>query len=104
MNQSTSKPFPFESGWFSFGLEPYRPCKSTYCLYPYESVPPLPETQFTGTLQWLEPLDRDIDHEMQEYRSSREDRAYFIDRMETLIESARQLGLSLPEPFVPFMA
>ena len=35
MNQSTSKPIPFESGWYSFVLAPYRPCEATYYLYPY---------------------------------------------------------------------
>ncbi len=65
MNQNVSMPVPFKTGWYSFGLWSYRLCKATYCLYPYDSIPPLPAAQFTGEFQWLEPLDEDIDRIMQ---------------------------------------
>ncbi|SRR6266702_8387295 len=103
MNQNVSMPVPFKTGWYSFGLWSYRLCKATYCLYPYDSIPPLPAAQFTGEFQWLEPLDEDIDRIMQKYRYPEEE-AFWMDRINWLVDSARQLGLSLPDPFVRFMA
>jgi hypothetical protein len=103
MNQPTAKLAPFKPGWFSFGLWSFRPCKATYCLYPYESIPPIPETAFTGTLDWLSPLDEDIDQEMQNYRHPEEE-DFWTERLNQLLASAQQLGLSLPEPFVRLMA
>jgi hypothetical protein len=103
MNQPTAKLAPFKLGWFSFGLWSFRPCKATYCLFPNESIPPIPETAFTGSLDWLHPLEKDIDHEMQEYRHAEEE-GICMERLNQLLASAQQLGLSLPEPFVRLMA
>jgi hypothetical protein len=103
MNQNASKSAPFKTGWYSFGLWSYRPCKATYCLYPYDSIPSLPAAQFIGEFQWLEPLDEDIDRIMQKYRYPEEE-GFWMDRMNRLADSARQLGLNLPDPFVCFMA
>ena len=103
MNQHTPMLAPFKTGWYSFGLWSYRPCKATYCLYPYESIPPLPTAQFTGVFQWLEPLDEDIDRKMQRYRTPKEE-ALWTNDIDQLAHTARQLGLSLPESFTRFMA
>ncbi len=50
----------FQAGWKSFGLPGHRPCRGTYERYPSESIPPIPEEQLTGTLQWLVPLDSKV--------------------------------------------
>lgn len=50
---------PFQSGWYSSGLGSYRPCQTTYCRIPYESLPLLPESLFRGTLDWLNPFESD---------------------------------------------
>ena len=44
---------PFQAGWWSFDLGRYRPCDGTYQLYPYDSLPPLPEPD--ESLSWLGP-------------------------------------------------
>lgn len=97
MNQllPNSPSFPF--GWYSFGLGPYRPCDATYCLFSYESLPPLDNSLFQGTLHWLPPLaddknQRGIDH----YHSESD--------LQRIIVSAQQLSVSLPKAFLHLIA
>lgn len=104
MDQISSMLTPFKSGWYSFGLEAYRPCNGTYCLYPYESLPPIPESSLQGTLHWLEPSDSDINRERQQYYSSPEAQTYTTARLREIKASARQLGLSIPDTFLQLMA
>jgi hypothetical protein len=103
MHQQSSTFTPFPPGWFSFSLWSFRPCEATYQLFPYDSIPPIPEDALSGTLQWLNPLDEDIDHEMQPYRHQ-EDEEFWSESLHRLAASAQRLGLRLPEPFVRFMA
>lgn len=100
MNQEIQKLAPFQSGWYSFELVGYRACNRTYCYFPSESLPPIPTTQFNEALQWLTPLDRDIDQDTQKYRPDPEDRLHMIDRLGKIADEAHQLGLSLPESFL----
>lgn len=104
MDQPTPVLAPFQSGWYSFGLGEYRPCNGTYCLYPYKSIPPIPESYFKGKLHWLESLDGDIDRDTQRYRRfSSEDHMQRIDELKEVVTSAQQSGLSLPDTFLQLM-
>lgn len=99
---------PFQLGWYSFGLPGYRPCRSTYEIYPYDDLPPLPEDQFTGKLQWLVPLDREIDTRMEPDRFPADRRAerdlYWRELRKQVIVSAQQRGISLPDAFLQLLA
>lgn len=90
---------PFSSGWFSSGLGSFRPCDATYCLVPYEQLPPLSEVGFQGTLHWLLSSDRgfqpDHDHDPPWALSP--------SQWKRLQTSADQLGIPLPEAFQRLM-
>ncbi|HLY29534.1 MAG TPA: hypothetical protein VKQ36_00775 [Ktedonobacterales bacterium] len=106
MSQSAPAFPPFKWGWYSFDLGKYRPCDGTYCLYPYESIPPLPiaATRLDGSLDWLTPPADATDARMEVYRPSDEARARLTQRLDATKESAAQLGLTLPTAFVTLMA
>lgn len=98
MSQSLPEIAPFQPGWYSFGLGKYRPCKGTYCFFPYESIPPIPASYFKGKLHWLVPLDHDM------RRSSlRAEHELSIDELQEATTSARQSGLCLPDTFLQLM-
>lgn len=40
-------------GWVGTDLGDFRPCEGTYQLYSYAELPPLDETLFTGSYDWL---------------------------------------------------
>ena len=103
MNQRPPRLTPFKKGWYSFGLGVYRQCNGTYCLYPYESLPPIPESSLQGTLHWLAPLDSGLYQEREQYRSSPEAHAQITARLREIAASAQQLGLSLPGTFQQLM-
>jgi hypothetical protein len=103
MTQTSLRLTPFPLGWFSFDLKGYRSCDHTYCLFPYEELPPLPEAQFKEKLQWLEPLAKSIERQMRRYRPRPKERARSMNRMKEIVDSARQLGLSLPDAFLQVM-
>jgi hypothetical protein len=98
MSSTREHSAPFAFGWWSFDLGTYRPCGSTYCLYPYDSLPPIRELR--GTLDWLSPLDSQTDERMQPYRNSSESRR----RLTELENEVSKLGLSLPNAFVHLMS
>ena len=107
MNQISSELTPFQSRWYSFGLGEARPCKGTYCFYPIDSLPPIPESLFQGTFHWLIPMDVDIEQlEQQNYSSSEKYASIVAEtlRLRELMTLAQQLGLSLPDTFLRFMA
>ena len=98
----------FPSGWWSFELEGYRPSDSTYELFLYESLPPLNEDLFRGDFQWLLPI-----HEGTPGQAKKEapfqDEETDEDVGETLLldglsAEIGRAGLTLPGPFVRFMA
>lgn len=99
---------PFQTGWYSFGLPGYRPCRGTYERYPYDQLPPIPEDQLTGQLQWLAPLDSKIDEIMQRYRPTPEQQAEWMpqwtENLKSVIASAHHIGLTLPDAFVRLMS
>ena len=97
MSQATPQSLPFAYGWWSFDLGQYRPCDGTYCYYAYDSLPPIPEAQFDGSLQWLEQAGgEDEEGEPEEDEQP--------TRLSTLTAAAQQLGLTLPEAFLRLMA
>ncbi len=100
MNQEAPKPLPFPSGWWSFGLEGYRECDSTYCLYAYESLPPIDDAQLTGTLDWLVPLDEEVAEEMEVYHAADEEEGRLQLNVGKAAAQAQQLGLPLPPAFL----
>lgn len=93
---------PFPTGWMSFDLGQDRPCDGTYCFYPYEDLPPIDESLFRGEFQWLPALqDRlraIVDIHKQVPASKIE------EKLHRLLTEAKMLNLSLPEPFIRFMA
>lgn len=89
---------PFTPGWWAFDLGKYRPCDSTYCLYPYESLPPLGPVD--ETLSWLGPLAETTDQQMGIHRNEPSARG----SLAAVVTSAAALGLTLPESFSRLMA
>jgi len=77
----------FPKGWWGCDLGSYRPCESTYQLYPYDSLPAPEESLFHGEFQWLigtgdEPLP---------------------PADPAPLQALQQAGLVLPQSFVDFM-
>jgi hypothetical protein len=88
---------PFALGWWSFDLGRYRPCDGTYCFFPYESLPPIPEPD--STLSWLMPLGETVDRQMQVHRNPPEARG----KLGEIVADAGKLGLTLPDAFLRLM-
>jgi len=104
MNQESSKPIPFEPGWWSFDLGEYRACDGTYCFFAYDSLPPIDETQFTGTLEWLGPLEGPLADVMAVHHASDEALGRLKGDVAKIAAQAEQLGLNLPEAFLRLMS
>ena len=90
-------PAPFTMGWWAADLGRYRPCDGTYCLYPYESLPPLPPLD--GSLAWLGALPDAVDGQMEPYRNAPGVRG----NLERITAEAERLGLTLPGAFLRLM-
>jgi hypothetical protein len=84
---------PFQFGWYSSGLGPFRPCGRAYCRVPYEELPPLPEELFQGTLDWLPPLGKGLNLQGMDHYHSEAD-------LQRIIASAQQLDITLPDAFL----
>jgi hypothetical protein len=104
MNQLASNPTPFQPAWWSFDLGEYRPCDGTYCFYAYDSIPPIAESQFTGTLDWLQPPEQGSLMPMSEDPHAPGETQHFTPQLEKIAAQAEQLGLTLPPGFLQFMA
>lgn len=103
MSESASAAIPFASGWYSFDLGQYRPCNGTYCFSAYESLPPLTDVTLDGSFGWLTPLSEKHEAEMAIFRPDDATRERLTTRMRAIADQARQLGLTLPLSFAPFM-
>ena len=64
---------PFRPEWWSISLRKYRPCDATYCLFPYDLLPPIDPAGFRG------------------------------DFRPALVAEATARGVSLPSTFLAFM-
>jgi hypothetical protein len=104
MSQAAQKPLPFEPGWWSFDLGDYRECDGTYCFFEYDSLPPIDEAQFTGTLEWLGPLDENTAAVMAVHHEHNEGLGRLKGDVAKLAAQAEQLGLHLPEAFLRLMS
>ena len=94
---------PFRVGWWSFDLPGYRACDGTYCLFPYETLPPL-NVELRGEFQWLSSLESHLQSVMSDHRSPQGERNKLAARLERLMASAPRFGLKLPEAFIKFMS
>jgi len=100
MNPSSS---PFRLAWWGGELSGYRTCDSTYCFYPYDSLPPLDSGLFEDEFGWLPPLSSAMLERMALYQRS-EAASQLATRLENIQSSAAQMGLRLPNAFLKFMA
>ncbi|MEV6703136.1 hypothetical protein AB0M68_39500 [Streptomyces sp. NPDC051453] len=80
----------FDSAWCATDLGEYRPCRYTYEYYPYESLPPLDSTEFTGAFQWLGGTGEPVPEQ--------------VTALDRLVENLAAKGLTLPRDFVTFQA
>ena len=78
----------FDTAWCATDLGEYRACRYTYESYPYESLPPLDSSQFTGAFQWLGGT-RGFDPER-------------VAKLNDLAGDLAARSLSLPQDFVTF--
>ncbi|MCX5416142.1 hypothetical protein [Streptomyces sp. NBC_00059] len=78
----------FAAAWCATDLGEYRACRYTYEHYPYESLPPLDPSQFTGAFQWLGGT-RGSDPEQ-------------VAKLNGLAGDLAARNLSLPQDFVTF--
>lgn len=78
----------FDAAWCATGLGEYRACRYTYEHYPYESLPPLDCSLFTGAFQWLGGTQGPDPEQVAELNDVAGDLA--------------SKGLSLPQDFVTF--
>ena len=90
---------PFRPGWWSIALRQYRPCDDTYCLFPYDSLPPIDPTSFRGDFHWLPPLDPAL----RDVGAVDEKRAEIARHLPALIAEAGTRGVTLPAAFLAFM-
>ena len=97
------KQTPFPAKWLSFNLRGYRECNSTYCAFPYESVPPLNMDLFRGEFQWLTELEPHLPLMEEGYGNSQQERAALATSLNQLVMVAKQMNLQLPDAFLKFM-
>jgi hypothetical protein len=100
--QSSNNLFPF--GWWGFGLQGYRRCNSTYCWFPYESLPPLPYKLFQEDFNWLPILEPYVASRMKQYWLPDEDQGLIVENVEKLAASAQAQDIALPQAFVKFIS
>jgi hypothetical protein len=88
--RSGSGPSPagFSAAWCATDLGEYRACRYTYERYPYESLPPLDSTQFTGTFQWLGGVGDLVPEQ--------------VTKLTGLAADLTASGLRLPQDFITF--
>lgn len=93
---------PFPLGWMGTDLPGYRTCDGTYCFFNYDSLPPLDESQLRGQFQWLPPLEPRLQTIVEIHRQTPPDKLKL--QLDKLITHATHIGLTLPAPFLAFMA
>ncbi len=94
---------PFPAAWWGIDLPGHRGCYGTYCLYPFESIPPLGGRRFSGEFDWVPDLDDALGTLAGVYWPPAEERTRMARRLEGLTAAAGELGLELPPAFVKFM-
>jgi hypothetical protein len=95
----------FKTGWIlGVELPGYREEGPDGEPSSYEELPPLDETRFDGTLQWLYPTPKDSPPAVSADRQTLANLASPPAHLRELVFSAEHLRLTLPEPFLSFMA
>jgi uncharacterized protein (TIGR02996 family) len=94
-----ANPTPFPAVWKGTGLGRYRPCDSTYCSWPYDTLPDLPVGEFRGEFQWLA-LARPPQGGRRGSAADPEGR----ESLQRLVSKVKGQGLRLPESFLRLMA
>lgn len=89
---------PFVAGWRSFGLRRYRACNSTYCLFSYDTLPPLAPAD--ETFDWLTPLSAQLSSPTSAGLNAAEAR----EHVEALAADVAGHGLRLPASFTRLMS
>lgn len=89
---------PFTAGWWSFDLKSYRACDATYCLFPYDSLPPLIAVDDTFT--WLLPPTVSAGERTASNGDAEESRG----QVEALATDASARGKALPASLTRFMS
>lgn len=89
---------PFPASWYGIDLPAYREIKFTYEQMSYDSLPRLPLDSFRGKFQWLPEVEQE--HGCRETEQQARD---WRDQFETLVVSASELGLRLPDSFLHYM-
>ncbi|MEU9164162.1 hypothetical protein AB0D29_28330 [Streptomyces sp. NPDC048424] len=79
---------PFPTGWCATDLGGFRPCASTYDVYPVESLPPLDAARLDGRFDWLGGADGP--------------RSEHGEHLAALARELGEAGLALPEGFAAF--
>ncbi|MER6197054.1 hypothetical protein ABT234_06710 [Streptomyces sp. NPDC001586] len=79
---------PFPTGWCATDLGRFRPCASTYEVYPVESLPPVAPAHLDGRFDWLGGVDGP--------RSAHE------EHLAALARDLAETGPALPEGFAAF--
>lgn len=91
---------PFNPGWFSIELPGYRECGGTYCLFPYESLPPVDRDLFVDEFHWLTPLADMVEEEIQIHRPVQDGVTLNLNK---LVAASEALDLNLPVAFLVLM-
>jgi hypothetical protein len=94
----------FPLGWWGFGLRGYRPCNSTYCWFPYDSLPVLPHPDFQGDFNWLPPIEPHLIPIMERFWPLPDQQLLTVENLNKLTAATHEKGISLPKPFVAFMS
>ncbi|MEW4570073.1 hypothetical protein AB1L88_19580 [Tautonia sp. JC769] len=96
---TTPRGVPFPRAWPSIELPGYRdhPELATYSFFAYESLPPVPSEHFRGDFAWLkgQPIHDPPAARWAEDAST---------RLAALAGEAEAKGLTIPGPFLTFMA
>ncbi len=102
--QHLSPSIPFSWAWWACGLGNARPCDSTYCQYPYDSLPPIPTLD--GTFNWLGQPGWLVSHsDSEDQHALRQRRTMEAQgHVHELVTQAERLGLKLPRFFTRLMA
>lgn len=89
----------FRRAWYTFSGELWNG-HDTYSGVPYESLPDV-KSRATDDFAWLDSMPAALSNVIGS--STLNNDCNEIDHLDTILEQANELGISLPQPFVDFM-
>ncbi|MFJ5725807.1 hypothetical protein [Streptomyces sp. NPDC093149] len=89
MKGAVNMGFAIRAAWYGTDLGDVRPCRGIYERYPYDTLPPLDSSQFTGEFQWLGGLGGEVD-------------PWQCEKMQALDEELAAKDMALPHDFINF--